>query len=87
MQKFLNHDVTEQEKAQSFLNLIIDSDEDKKIYLDRWESVKDAKVFSKNARKGFATTFKREEFKDIATRTKGSKIRATFNKIKEDITI
>lgn len=82
MQKFLNHDVTEQEKAQSFLNLIIDSDEDKKIYLDRWESVKDAKVFSKNARKGFATTFKREEFKDIATRTKGSKIRATFNKIK-----
>lgn len=83
MQKFLNHDVTEQEKAQSFLNLIMDSDEDKKIYLDRWESVKDAKVFSKNARKGFATTFKREEFKDIATRTKGSKIRATFNKIKD----
>ena len=83
IQQFLNHDVTEQEKAQSFLNLIIDSDEDKKIYLDRWESVKDAKVFSKNARKGFATTFKREEFKDIATRTKGSKIRATFNKIKD----
>jgi len=83
MQKFLNHDVTEQEKAQSFLNLIMDSDEDKKIYLDRWESVKDAKVFSKNAKKGFATTFKREEFKDIATRTKGSKIRATFNKIKD----
>ena len=61
----------------------MDSDEDKKIYLDRWESVKDAKVFSKNARKGFATTFKREEFKDIATRTKKSKIRATFNRIKE----
>lgn len=57
-------------KSTKFLNLIIDSDEDKKIYLDRWESVKDAKVFSKNARKGFATTFKREEFKDIATRTK-----------------
>ena len=61
----------------------MDSDEDKKIYLDRWESVKDAKVFSKNSKKGFATTFKREEFKDIATRTKGSKIRATFNKIKD----
>ena len=28
-------------------------------------------------------TLKREEFKDIATRTKGSKIRATFNKIKD----
>lgn len=83
MQKFLKRDVTEQEKARSFLNLIMDSDEDKKIYLDRWESVKDAKVFSKNARKGFATTFKREEFKDIATRTKKSKIRATFNRIKE----
>ena len=39
MQKFLKHDVTEQEKAQSFLDLIMDSDEDKKIYLDRWKSV------------------------------------------------
>ena len=83
MQKFLKHDVTEQEKAQSFLDLIMDSDEDKKIYLDRWKSVKDAKVFSKNNKKGFATTFKREEFKDIAIRTKGSKIRATFSKIKD----
>ena len=46
------------------------------------QNKKKHKVFSKNARKGFATTFKREEFKDIATRTKGSKIRATFNKIK-----
>lgn len=83
MKEFLKHNVTEQEKAQSFLNLIMDSAEDKKIYLDRWKSVKDAKVFSKNSKKGFATTFKREEFKNIATRTRKSKIREVFNKIKD----
>ena len=69
IQQFLNHDVTEQEKAQSFLNLIMDSDEDKKIYLDRWESVKDSKVFKKNYRKGFSQNrFTREQFKNIAMR-------------------
>lgn len=83
MQNFLKHDVTEQEKVQVFLDLIMNSDKDRKIYLHRWESVKDAKVFSKNGKKGFATTFKREEFKDIATKIKGSKIRTTFNKIKD----
>ncbi len=81
--EFVRHDVTEKEKAESFLDLIMESDEDKKIYLNRWESVKDDKVYSKNSKKGFATTFKREEFTKIANRTLGSKTREAFNKIKQ----
>ena len=54
------------EKAESFLDLIMETNEDKKIYLNRWESVKDDKVYSKNSKKGFATTFKREEFRVVA---------------------
>lgn len=85
LKKFLRHDVTEKEKAESFLDLIMEKDEDKKIYLNRWESVKDATVYSKNSKKGFATTFKREEFTEIANRTLGSKTREAFNKIKQFI--
>lgn len=81
--EFVKRDVTEKEKAESFLDLIMETNEDKKIYLNRWESVKDDKVYSKNSKKGFATTFKREEFTKIANRTLGSKNREAFNKIKQ----
>lgn len=49
--EFVKRDVTEKEKAESFLDLIMETNEDKKIYLNRWESVKDDKVYSKIVKK------------------------------------
>ena len=61
---FFNTDVTEAQKVQSFLSLIMQTPEDRKIYLRRWQSVKDSEVFSKNDKKDFAQgRFKRDEFK------------------------
>ena len=68
--EFYKTNVSEEQKANSFLNLIMENPEDKKIYMERWESVKNADVFSKNAKKGFAQNrFQREEFNKIALRT------------------
>lgn len=82
--EFYRTDVNEEEKAINFLNLIMDNTEDKKIYMDRWQSVKDAKVFEKNNKKGFAQhRFQREEFKKIAERTPVDIIKKTYEKIKQ----
>lgn len=87
LSEFYKTDVDEQEKAQNFLNLIMESSEDRKIYMDRWESVKQAKVFQKNDRKGFAQDrFKREQFKQIAMRTPADIVRSTYSYIKELLT-
>ena len=84
LSQFYKTDVTEKEKAENFLNLIMESPEDRKIYMDRWESVKDAQVFQKNDRKGFAQDrFKREQFKQIAIRTPSDIVHSTYAHIKE----
>lgn len=86
LSEFYKTDVTEKEKAENFLNLIIESPEDKQIYMNRWESVKQAQVFQKNDRKGFAQNrFKREQFKQIAMRTPADIVRSTYARIKEMI--
>lgn len=87
LDKFYKTDVTEKEKAENFLNLIIDNEEDRQIYMDRWESVKDAPVFQNNYRKGFSQNrFKREEFKKIAMKTPATRVKMAYSKIKEFIT-
>lgn len=84
LSEFYKTDVSEKEKAENFLNLIIESPEDRQIYMDRWESVKQAQVFQKNDRKGFAQNrFRREQFKQIAMRTPADKVRSTYSHIKE----
>ena len=56
----------------------MENSEDRQIYMNRWESVKQAQVFEKNHKKGFAQNrFKREQFKKIAMRTPGTI--CTFN--------
>ena len=35
----------------------MESEVDRKIYFERWQSVKNAKVFEKNDKKGFAKNF------------------------------
>ena len=87
LSNFYKTDVTEKEKAQNFLNLIMDDPTDKKIYMDRWESVKDSKVFQKNYRKGFSQNrFTREQFKNIAMRTPANIVRSTYAHMKEMLT-
>lgn len=84
LEAFYRTDVTEEQKAQSFLNLIMQNEQDRQIYMDRWQSVKDAKVFAKNSKKGFAQNrFKREQFKQIAVRTPVDRVKATYSRIKE----
>ena len=76
--------MSEQEKAVSFLNLVIEDPEDRKIYMERWESVKTAEVFKHNSKKGFAQNrFTREQFANIAVRTPADRIRTSYNKMKE----
>jgi len=81
---FYKTDVSEEEKAQNFLNLIMQHPQDRQIYMDRWQSVKDSPVFAKNSQKGFAKNrFKREQFKEIAERTPANRIKTAYSKIKE----
>lgn len=83
---FYQTDVTEKEKAENFLSLIMEDSEDRKIYMDRWESVKQAKVFQKNDRKGFASNrFKREQFSQIAMRTPEDRVHQAYCKIRNVI--
>lgn len=88
LQEFYKTDVTEKEKAEKFLELIIEDEQDRQIYMDRWQSVKDAQVFNKNSKKGFAQNrFKREEFKQIAIRTPVDRVKSIYQKIKGMITM
>ena len=81
---FFNISVGEQEKADSFLKLIMQNPDDRNIYMERWESVKNAEVFQKNSSKGFAKNrFKKEQFKEIAARTPYEMVRSAHNYIKE----
>lgn len=84
LDEFYRTDVNEEEKARSFLNLIMEDSNDRQIYMDRWQSVKDSKVFEKNSQKGFSQNrFKRDEFNKIAERTSGYRVKNAYNYIKE----
>lgn len=84
LDEFYKTDVTEEQKAHNFLNLIMQHPQDRQIYIDRWQSVKDSKVFSKNSRKGFAQNrFTRDQFKQMATRTPANRVKTSFAHIKE----
>lgn len=83
LEAFYNTNVTEEQKAHNFLNLIMEDPEDRQIYIERWQSVKDADVFAENHKKGFAQNrFKREEFKNIATRTPAPRVKAAYTYLK-----
>lgn len=83
LNQYYDTELNEEEKAKNFLNLIMENPEDKKIYMDRWKSVKDAQVFANNSKKQFAQErFKRNEFKKIADRTPGYLIKQTYMNIK-----
>ena len=84
LDKFYNRDVSEKEKAENFLDLIMDSEEDKKIYMDRWDSVREADIYKEaDKRRIFPETFKKDEFKDLIVR---GRITQVYNMIKEALT-
>lgn len=84
LNKFYRKNVSEEKKAYNFLNLIIDNKEDRQIYMDRWQSVKDAPVFQKNENKGFAKNrFNKDQFNKIAKRTPLSLIKKAYSRIKQ----
>lgn len=84
LEAFYRTDVTEEQKAQNFLSLIMQDPQDRQIYIDRWQSVKDAKVFDTNSQKKFPQKrFIREQFKQIATRTPAVRIKAAFAHLKK----
>lgn len=57
----LDTDLTEAEKVEALLNLLFDDEQTKSIYRERWDSVKDEKIFNKLTA-GQTPTFKRGNY-------------------------
>lgn len=86
LEEFYKTDLTEDQKAINFLNLIMKNEQDKEIFMQRYLSVKSAPVFAKNHKKGFAKNrFQREEFKTIYDRTSQSQINDAFLQIRKTL--
>lgn len=80
LKQFRRTDITEDEKAKAFVDLLFDNEEDKKIFMDRYKSVKDAKIFRNADRKGFASNkFQRDSMKKISERTNLKDVREALN--------
>lgn len=74
-EQLVKTDVTEREKLEATLDFLFDEEEDKKIYMERWETVKDEPVFSKNAKKGFAKgKFNRQDYKQVCDKVPITKL-------------
>lgn len=80
LKKFNQRDVTEEEKVDAFLGLIVDNDQDRQVYKDRWESVKDNPIFSES--KG-AKRFSRDVFKKEAQRQPVTALESVYGAISE----
>ena len=57
---------------------------DRKIYFERWQSVKNAKVFEKNDKKGFAKNrFTKEDYKEVEEKTPVTEMKKVYEKLKQ----
>lgn len=70
-ESFQNRELTEEEKVNGFLELIMENPEDRKMFMDRWQSVKDEEIY-KDYR--FLKTFKREDYKPFVQTVTADKI-------------
>lgn len=69
LSEFFNKNITEDLKVDKFLKLLFENEDDRKIYKERWESVKDNAIY-KNI-KGFdKSCFKKEDVKKIALKSR-----------------
>lgn len=74
--QLLKTDVIEKEKLEATLDLLFDEENDKKIYRERWQSVKEAPVFSKNSKKGFAKgKFNRQDYEETCSKVSVTKLK------------
>ena len=81
LDEFYKTNVDEKTKVQNFLNLIMQNEQDKSIYIQRWISVHNDPVFDRNEHKGFAKNrFKREYFKKVAYTTPISLVKQALKK-------
>ena len=84
--KFYQRDISEEEKVDSFLGFIMDEPADRDIFKQRWESVKDAPVFTEaKGAKNFGASFKKNDLKDIAEKVPSQDTKNIFSKIKESL--
>lgn len=73
-EEVMNENLTEGEKVEALLNLLFDDEQTKSVYRERWESVRDEKIFDLLT-EGQKPTFKRgdysisskQEIRDVAT--------------------
>ena len=85
-QKFYQRDVSEEEKANAFLELIMDEPEDRDVYKQRWESVKNAPVFTETKGvKRFGASFNKEELKQKAEKVPSQETKNIFKVIKDSL--
>ena len=59
--KLKNRNLTEREKVEALLNLLFDNEKEKIVYRERWDSVKDEKIFDELVGDG-KQTFKRKNY-------------------------
>lgn len=83
LNEFFKTNVSEEQKVDSFLNLLFREDSDKQIYKERWNSVKDAPVFIRNEKQFAEKRFKRDEFRQITFRTPVTLINEAFLQLKQ----
>ena len=83
LQEFYKRDVSEEEKANAFLGLIMDEPQDRQVYMNRWRSVKDNPVFeaSDGSKKFASGTFNRDGYREVANRTPVQSLKAAFGQI------
>lgn len=87
-QKFYKRDILEEEKVDAFLDLIMDEPVDRQVYKERWESVKDAPVFTETrGGKNFGVSFKKDEIKEMAQNVSFYDTKIIFEKIKENLRV
>lgn len=85
LKNFYKRDVTEEEKADAFLSLVMEHPEDRQVYKDRWESVKDNPIFSQSigAQRFSKDVFQKEA--EIQPTTEVKKAYGFISKLKDKV--
>ncbi len=79
LSSFFDKTISEEDKANRFLELLFDNNDDRQIYKSRWYSNKDAPVFKKA--NGFGETFKKGDLKGIAKTSKSKDVVTTMQRL------
>ena len=83
LKEFFKTDISEEQKAHSFLNLIMEHPEDRQIFIERWESVRNAPIYDRAHKKGFASKrFQKEDFEELYESISPNLISQAYSHIK-----